>query len=104
MAKINHYILTPQIENEFKPIIEEYIKKIESSDTDVEPLELTGKKINPSQLEELLEKLGYEQYNSDSNGWEMDFWIYFRKPNYQDLIISGTGITFELKLEPNYYN
>lgn len=105
--RTNGWELTDEQKQKFIPIIKEYVDKLESTDLDdtVDELELTFQGIGPYQLSKILEELGYEEDEdcpSDSNGWEMDFWLYYNHPgkkNYAErLVISGTGMTFELQL------
>lgn len=96
---MNKYKLTDELRNKFKPIVENFIEEVEKHPEEEKEINFTDTGINPSQLEELLEELGYEVSFSDDNGWQLDFWIHLEKENYNELIISGTGMTFELKLE-----
>ena len=107
MGRINGWEVTEELREKFTPIIKEYIDKLEQTNLEDEPeqLELTFQGIGPYQLSKILEELGYEEDEDcpmDTNGWELDFWMYYNHPdkkNYAEkLVISGTGITFELKL------
>lgn len=108
MGKINGWKLTNELREKFIPIIEEYINKLEQTDleeNEPDKLELTHQGIGPYQLGELLQELGYQEDEDcpmDTNGWQCDFWMYYNHPdkkNYAEkLVISGTGITFELEL------
>ena len=102
MDTINHYRLTEEIERKFIPIIQEYINKVEETKEEISELILTGLGINPFQTGEILEKLGYNKDYQDDNGWEMDFWLHYKKPNHKNLLIFGTGITFELAISEDY--
>jgi hypothetical protein len=47
----------------------------------------------------VLETLGWEYTDSDSNGWEQDHWMYFKHPDHKiTLTVFSCGMTFELKL------
>lgn len=61
-------------------------------------LDLTGMSVNPYQICEILEELGYEKEWVDDNGWQLDFWIDFEKEGSPTIHMSGTGITFTVKL------
>lgn len=95
--------LTDEIRNGIGVKIKDWIDDIETNfhilkeETNCEELDLTDCGINPYQLESFLEELGFEKYDWDSNGWEMDYWIYFRRNGFK-IHISGTGIIHELKL------
>lgn len=60
-------------------------------------LDLSDFKINPYQLKLALEEMGFEDYDWDSNGWEMDYWIYFERNGFK-IEIQGTAMIHELKL------
>lgn len=98
--------LTDELREKFKPIVENYLRLIESENIDdinKHYLELTNQGISPMQLKELLEELGYkEKYSLDSNGWQFDFWWYFTNPQREkyakELCITGCGISFDLIL------
>lgn len=61
-------------------------------------LDLSDFKINPYQLELALEEIGFEKDEDyDTNGWEMDYWIYFERNGFK-IEIQGTAIIHELKL------
>lgn len=95
--------LTDEIRNGIGVRIKDWIDYIETNfhilqeEKDEEELDLTDCGINPYQLESFLEELGFEHYDSDENGWEMDYWIYFRRNGFK-IHIFGTGIIYELKL------
>ena len=110
---MNRWHLTDEVREKIKPLLTEYLNKVES--VTVEEIEymsneelgldLSDKGINPSQLEDLLKEFGYEVTNRDDNGWELDFWIDMRRKDEktfdstcEHLVISGCGMTFELKI------
>ena len=108
MSKVNGWVLTDEQKEKFIPIIEKYIDTLDSTELDKDmpdELELTFQGIGPYQLGKLLEELGYtedEDCDMETNGWQCDFWMYYTNSNKKNfaerLVISGTGITFELKL------
>lgn len=60
--------------------------------------------VSPSMLSDIIvSKYGYEEINTDSNGWDWDFWWTYENGNANDypnhLIITGTGASFELYLK-----
>ena len=95
--------LTDEIRNGIGVKIKDWIDDIETNfhilqeETDCEELDLTDCGVNPYQLKNFLKELGFEEYDWDRNGWEMDYWIYFRRNGFK-IHISGTGIIHELKL------
>ena len=103
---MNRWKLTEEIKNAIKPLIREWLDKVESVEcADEIALDLSGMNINPSQLEELMEEFGYEKDDMERNGWEMDFWIYMNRTDDKHLdsgcekiVISGCGMTFSLML------
>lgn len=95
---MNKYQLTDEVKEKFTPTVKEFISKIEAQEFADEILELTDTELNAYTLWMLLEELGYEKDDIDTNGWEMDFWITMIKDGCKDICIEGTGITFELKL------
>ena len=98
--------LTDELRNKFKPIVDDYINLLESDEVDnihEKYIKLTNQGINPIQMKELLEEMGYEEeYPIDSNGWQFDFWWDFTNPKREKyakkLCICGCGITFDLML------
>lgn len=95
-----YYTLTKEIEEEWKPKIDAYIKSIENSENP-KPLDLTMQPgLNPSRVRDLLiDSLGYEEDNFESNGWEWDYWFYFHHDTRPALTLRGTGLTSEIYLE-----
>lgn len=109
----NRWILTDEIRNEFKPLVSVFFQKLENmtpeqaesaEDSEFE-MNLSDMGINPYQLRQLLEEMGYEHDYQDDNGWELDFWVYMNRKDGQSfpsccerMVISGCGMTFELKL------
>ena len=104
---MNTWKLTDEVRDKIKPIILDYFEKVLSIDEcdDVDDLDLTFKGVSPYQLKELLTELGYEETNTDRNGWQFDFWIYMTNKDINSrirrLIISGCGMSFELKIQIN---
>lgn len=96
------YKLTDELRAEFKPLIQKFINELEAIDPEENDeslkLELSNSNINPYQLWKILEEMGYQQTEHTNNGWQLDFWIEFYKPDCKSLMIEGCGITFALKL------
>ena len=115
--------MTEEVWQEYSPVVIQFIADLEAQteakqqqddDSDgegsrgfggfgggyVEPiqLDLSNTKVNPYTLWKMLERLGYKKVDFQSNGWEFDFWIYFKKDGCKPLLVWGTGITFNLWL------
>lgn len=43
-----------------------------------------------SEYIDVMERLGYETGEFDSNGWQVDFWLTFKKDNEKDVTIAGS--------------
>ena len=98
----NRYYATEEQKEKFIPILQDFIDRIEAaSEEEVYSIQLnlTDKGINPAQVWDILEALGYEEDYVDHNGWELDFWINFEKEDCRTITMRGTGITFEVLLE-----
>lgn len=97
--------LTEEVWNEYSPIVTQFIEELEASTRGEDSLfyegpqlDLTNTKMNPYRLWKMLERMGYKKTDFQSNGWEFDFWIYFKKDGHKTLLVWGTGITFNLWL------
>lgn len=103
--KIETWFLTDEQRKKFKPLVEDYIARLEAGkfpNVNEVYLELTFQGISPRQLVYLLEELGYIEDHHDHNGWEYDFWIYMnntaKKKYAKRLCISGCGMAFSMCL------
>lgn len=104
----NRYKLTKKVKDKWCPIIKDFLDTLDNwkpeydfDDTKKTELDLSDTELNPYTLKNLLiDEFGYEEDEDefDTNGWQMDFWIYLNKPGHSSLSITGTGITFELNL------
>lgn len=96
----NGYELTTDVKEKYVPIIKKFIDELEAYQG--EPYDIckdfTRTELNPYTLGTILTELGYEEDGFDKNGWEMDFWITYKKSGFKNLMIAGTGITFEMVL------
>lgn len=103
----NRYQLNDEVRQKYIPIIRDHITAIESCNLEEKSryeiaLDLSDTELNPYTLGTLLEEeFGYERDDQSDNGWQMDFWIYYKKQDKPDLLVQGTGITFELNLRGN---
>lgn len=92
----NRWIPTKEQKEEFIPIIQEFMQRMEKNPEAKECLDFSNQGISPSQLKNILEDdLGFEEVDFDTNGWQWDFWITMRKDGV-GYAISGTGMTFEM--------
>jgi hypothetical protein len=97
----NRWTLTEEVKQKYTPIVEEFINKLEpmdSEDSGAECLELSDTELSPYTLVELLGHMGYKQTDADQNGWQMDYWLTVGKSGFKTLCVSGTAITFGLRL------
>ena len=106
---MSRFDLTEEVEAKYIQIIGKFFDEIASKtaeylEDDAFVLPLSDTELNPYTLQKILERdFGYEVDCTDTNGWEMDFWINLLKDNVEDLTnsicIEGQGITFELNLK-----
>lgn len=100
---INKWELNDYLRNNEIPSIKRWIDFVEvhfdklAEKQDKTELDLSDFKINPYQLKLALEEMGFEKYDWDDNGWEIDYWIYFRRNGFK-IEIQGTAMIHELKL------
>lgn len=97
----NRYELTKEIKDKWVPVIKNFLDildnwkpEYENDDIKKTELDLSDTGLNPYTLKELLiNEFGYKEDDDkfDTNGWQMDFWIYLNKPNHVSLCITGTG-------------
>lgn len=99
---MNRYILTDQVKNRYEGTIKKFISDMEKTE-DLEVLVLSDSQLNPYTLGKILENLGYQKDETDTNGWEMDFDISYVKKGSKTLLLRGCGMTFELKLTLRLY-
>lgn len=66
---------------------------------DIDDIDYTSKDINPYQMGDILEGLGWESDEFETNGWEQDRWEYFSNVDYpRRLCLTSCGITFGMTL------
>ena len=77
--------------------VESYIQELRRN---TDKIDLTKEDINPYQLWQVLELLGWERDDDvDTNGWEQDMWMTFHNPHYtSDLVVFSCGMTFSLEM------
>lgn len=89
--------LEPQEETTLVPFVAKCVERLNKREVDSIDLEDTD--LNPQILSDILvDKLGYLDDEFETNGWEMDFWIKFRKEGLPTIMIVGCGMTFGLSL------
>jgi hypothetical protein len=108
---MNRWELADEVKSKFKPIIQDFLNKmetltadeVENMENDKFSLKLSDTELRPYTLLELLREFGYGDEEFDDNGWELDFWITISKDGSypstcEKLCIHGCGMTFELNL------
>lgn len=74
-----------------------FIKRLETFKN--ENIDLTSFDLCPSNVIDILELLGWEQVDFDSNGWEQDTWYDFTHPDYDfEVGFFYCGYTFRMSL------
>ena len=59
---------------------------------------MTLLKVTPSDVDEILQLLGYNRDTFDTNGWEQDTWYYYSKPDTRGLCMFYSGFYGTLTL------
>lgn len=78
---------------EIKRRLDEYLRQYhEDPDNLEEELKLDDLDVVPYRVWKYLEELGWEQSGCDRNGWEMDFYISFKKEGEPKLQLRGSGM------------
>ena len=100
---MSEWNLTDELRDLIKPLVEEYINGLANVETNEDKiLELSHTGINPIQLEQLLEEMGYRDNGLDINGWEHDYWWYMinykKNDNTKELVIYGTAMCHNINL------
>ena len=85
--------LTIEEEKYFIPLFKYMIDELTNGRR--EEFDLSGKGINPAQVLEIMDKLGYPKKDTQQNGWEQDTWYYFKNT---EITLFSCGMTFELTL------
>ncbi len=107
----NRYSLSKVDEDKYLGLLSAFIDKLDNfTENDIDnldnsefTLELSDTGLNPYTLCELMKKFGYKDEDMQTNGWQLDFWWPLHNEDSKteltrNLVIWGTGITFELKL------
>ena len=102
---MNRWELTDDVRNRSGYKVQAFVAVIDGGEADeLREVDLSDSGFNPYTLCEYLEELGYEKGTQDDNGWELDFWIPFRKDGHTPVEVYGTGMTFELGLRELDYD
>ena len=102
----NKWHLTDFVRERSGPRVKAILNMIDEGDGtgDLKEFDLSDLGFTPYTLCEYLEELGYEKGTQDDNGWELDFWIPFRKDGHTPIEVFGTGIIFELGIREMDYD
>jgi len=116
---MNKWMLTDEVRDEFKPILETYFTLMNTIDEEsVEEftneelgIDFSNMGINPAQLLKLLNEFEYEMVDRSENGWQQDCFITLEKKDgstfpwtKENLIMYHCGMTFELMLYVNGFD
>lgn len=101
---MNKYNLPDSLVEHYKKLFEGFIAQLKAAQAanetpEIHSLDLREEGITPAQSIALLEdEFGYEMTEMDTNGWELDFWIMMFHEDLPNILVAGTGLTFELEL------
>lgn len=103
---MSRWTLTPETIEQSGQTVQQFLELIDNqpSDEDLREIDLSLSSFNPYTLCKYLEELGYEKGIQDDNGWQLDFWIPFRKDGHTPVEIYGTGIVCEFGLREMEYD
>lgn len=89
--------LRPWEKSKWTKVFTTVINKLSNDKND--RTDLTDFDLCPSNVIDILELLGWEQSDFDSNGWEQDTWYNFAHPDYDfELGFFYCGYTFRMYL------
>lgn len=101
---MNKYILPDSLVEHYKKLFEGFIDELKAAQAadetqGIHSLDLGEEGITPAQAISILEdEFGYEMTDMVTNGWELDFWVTMVHPDLPNILVAGTGMTFELEL------
>lgn len=102
---MSRWDLPDSVTEKFGHIVQKFLEELNTSTSEeLREIDLSDSGFNPYTLCTYLEHLGYEKGTQDDNGWELDFWIPFRKEGHTPVEVYGTGIIFELGLRELDYD
>jgi hypothetical protein len=91
----NQYQLDDIKKDTFVRIVRAFLRE------EIKDIDFTGSGINFYTLGEVLEELGYEKEDYDSNGWQLDLTVTYVKEDCENLILHGSAYVFEIQLAKN---
>lgn len=94
------FTLTQEEKDHYKPIIQGIIEELIKT-RNFDSIDLTDfDELSPYLMWELLEELGWENTDYDSNGWEQDTWTYFTKKgqDFASIVLFSCGMTFNMSI------
>lgn len=101
---MNKYNLPDSMVEYYKKILEGFIAELKAAQAanetpEIHSLDLREEGITPTQAINILEdEFGYEMTEMNTNGWQLDFWITMFHQDLPNILVAGTGMTFELEL------
>lgn len=99
---MSRWDLKDEVRNKYIPMVKSFTEEVEKVDVEnsdkLLKKDFSDTELNPYTLGTILESLDYTRDKQDDNGWELDFEITYIKEGYRRIMITGCGMTFELKL------
>lgn len=93
------YALREWEENKWKREFSRFIEALENAQSDEKKIDLTSLDLCPANVIDILDLLGWEEIDFESNGWEQDTWYEFAHPNYNfEITFFYCGYTFKMDL------
>lgn len=93
------YTLREWEENKWKREFSRFIEALENAQSDEEKIDLTSLDLCPANVIDILDLLGWEEIDFESNGWEQDTWYEFAHPNHNfEITFFYCGYTFKMDL------
>lgn len=101
---MNKYNLPDSLVEHYKKLFEGFIDELKAAQASNEPpeihsLDLREEGITPTQAINILEdEFGYEMVEMNAKGLELDFWVSMVHQDLPNILVAGTGMTFEFEL------
>ena len=99
---MSRWELTRHLRDKVKPMVEEYIDWIENQEHEDDILHLSDTGINPVQLHDLLEEIGYIDIDLSASGWEYKYeWLMShpdKETDAKELCVYGTAMVHDVNL------
>ena len=91
------YNLTPEEHEEYLPYIAKILTELEEDQRAT--ISLAHLNIAPCHVDDLMEELGWERDDFESNGWQCDCWYYYSRPEVDyTIVMYYEGFTFNLEM------